>query len=466
MTKDFAAVVDHDRKFNKTCSHPERSHEMVGVYQCSPYLHTYTDVQRKRRWKKYRSIRSTVRQKVFVIFAFSKRKGDTTFDQTVLADLVHFMKKGKLRSGSRCEWFYKGERVMGSSTVNPLTEKLKEATTATPLHPDLKRLCDKRDRCTGQYQGKDAFLAIQEFKERNDGTEVVDNSQTSCHGKCEADGASNTTTGHLRTAAKEGEPVGPGTRGLVLFAADKMRKTASAKSDSWMSFDEYIVAYYPEETFDSTLYEAKAGYDGSSNDHFYTRGGLHRLAARHLRCICPNCMSSPRMYSESCTLTEWCGKVRYHNLIKADARSRGEDVRPSPTIETLEKFASTLGPHGTPLTRVVVCAIHEDDTNELDEPFYLARVVSKARQLSTDCLVGGNEYKAGDFVVNIRWYIYVDNSRGDRVYRLQPGSAKGVVYSVKSIVKNITGIQFKSYVNGKYTLGKTSVKRLINYLKN
>ena len=68
--------------------------------------------------------------------------------------------------------------------------------------------------------------------------------------------------------------------------------------------------------------------------------------------------------------------------------------------------------------------------------------------------------------MNIRWYIYVDNSRGDRVYRLQPGSAKGVMYSVNSIVKNITGIQFKSYVNGKYTLGKQSVKRLINYLKN
>lgn len=25
LTKDFAAAIDHDKKFNKTCSHPERS---------------------------------------------------------------------------------------------------------------------------------------------------------------------------------------------------------------------------------------------------------------------------------------------------------------------------------------------------------------------------------------------------------------------------------------------------------
>ena len=106
--------------------------------------------------------------------------------------------------------------------------------------------------------------------------------------------------------------------------------------------------------------------------------------------------------------------------------------------------------------------MHAEDSNELDEPFYLARVVSKTRQLDADCLVGG--YKSGDYVVNIRWYIFIDTSRGDRIYKLQPGSAKGVVYSVESIVRNITGIRFKSYCNGKYTLGKDSVKRLTNYM--
>ena len=110
--------------------------------------------------------------------------------------------------------------------------------------------------------------------------------------------------------------------------------------------------------------------------------------------------------------------------------------------------------------------VHEDDTNELDEPFYLARVVSKARKLAKDCLVGGNEYKSGDLVVNIKWFLYLDSTRGDRVYRLQPGPSTGSVYSVKSIIKNITGIKFKSYNNGKYTLGRESVKRLTHYMKD
>ena len=47
LTKDFAACLDHDKKFNKTCAYPERSHEWVCVYECSPYLHTYTDAQKR-----------------------------------------------------------------------------------------------------------------------------------------------------------------------------------------------------------------------------------------------------------------------------------------------------------------------------------------------------------------------------------------------------------------------------------
>ena len=67
-------------------------------------------------------------------------------------------------------------------------------------------------------------------------------------------------------------------------------------------------------------------------------------------------------------------------------------------------------------------------------------------------------------VVNIKWYLYIGDSRGDRTYRLQPGNKNGVVYSVNSIVRNIEGIRFKSYENGKYTLGRESVKTIKNYL--
>ena len=462
LLKDFAACIDHDKKFNKTCAYPERSHEWVGVYQCSPYLHQYTDEQRMKR-RKFRNVRSVVRQKVYGICAFSKRKGDCCFDQTVQKDLVSIMKTGKVPAGSEAEWFWRGKRLPGSSTSRPLPSALADTPTAVPLHAELQRLIDKRDRCTGQFQGANAFYSNQEFEGRT-GTPLIDLSETGCHGRSAADGFSNTPVGYLRQAAKDSEPVGPGTRGLCLFEAVKMKSPANPKTDDWMSFDEYLIAYYPEEAFDPKPYTAKAGYEGSSLDHFYTSSGLHRLAARHLRCFCPRCLASKSLYSPHCELRDWCGCVRHYNLVGDPSAVGRVDARPRADIMTLERFAATLKPGGSPCERVVVCLVHEDDDNELNEPFYLARVVSKARAIANDCLIGGNEYLKGHLVVNIKWYCYTGNSRGDRLYKLQHGHSRGVVYSVGSIVRNITGIKFKKYENGRYILDRETVNRLTRWL--
>ena len=70
----------------------------------------------------------------------------------------------------------------------------------------------------------------------------------------------------------------------------------------------------------------------------------------------------------------------------------------------------------------------------------------------------------GDLVVYIKWCVYIGSSRGDRNYRLQSGNAKGVVYSVGSIVRNVEGIKFKSHDKGVYTLGRETSNRLIRWL--
>ena len=75
-----------------------------------------------------------------------------------------------------------------------------------------------------------------------------------------------------------------------------------------------------------------------------------------------------------------------------------------------------------------------------------------------------NLKSCGTLVVNIKWYCYLQTTRGDRVYRLQPGSAKGVVYCVKSIIKNLDGIRFKCFENSRYILSRDSVKRITNYI--
>ena len=401
---------------------------------------------------------------MFAAFAFSKRKGDCVFDQTAQDDLLHILKTGRVKKGCKAEWFWQGQRLIGSCTIRDLSGCLKEAANAVPLHPELLRLIDKRDRCAGQYQGKNAFYSNQEAEART-GVAVVDLSQTSCHGKCVADAVNNVPTGHLRQAAKDGTPVGVGTRGLVLFLASKMTSPASAKSNRWLSFDHYLVAYYPEDAFKPELYTAKEGYEGSSLDHFYTNTGLHRLGVRNLRCICPPCITDKRLYSDQCTLANWCGKIRHYNLHPETASTVQPRVAQRRDTMTLEEFSKTLDARGKPCERVVVCIVHEDDSNPLDEPFYLARVVSKARGLAHDCLVGGNEYSEGHLIVNIKWYTFVSNTRGDRLYRLQTGGAKGTPYSVGSIVRNVNGIQFKSYSKGVYTLGRDTVNR-INRLLN
>ena len=118
---------------------------------------------------------------------------------------------------------------------------------------------------------------------------------------------------------------------------------------------------------------AKAGYEGSSQDHFYTNSGLHRIVTRHLRCICEPCLKDPKLFSTDCRLKEWCGDVRHYNL-EGDTTVGRVDARPNRDILTVTQFATTLGTAGEPCERVVVCIVHEDDQNELDEPFYLVEV--------------------------------------------------------------------------------------------
>ena len=79
-----------------------------------------------------------------------------------------------------------------------------------------------------------------------------------------------------------------------------------------------------------------------------------------------------------------------HYNLEGDTSVGRVNTTPNKDIMTVEQFATTLGTTGDPCDRVVVCIVHEDDVNELNEPFYLARVVSKARTLNKKCLVGGN----------------------------------------------------------------------------
>ena len=134
-------------------------------------------------------------------------------------------------------------------------------------------------------------------------------------------------------------------------------------------------------------------------------------------CVYPVFFFDARVW---CVCVCVCASCMHHNLKIETPSARMTRVVETVTAETLnlEEFAPTLTPTGAPCERVVVCVVHEDDANELDEPFYLARIVSTARKISKDCIVGGNHYPSGHLVVNIKWLLipevieYTNYNRG------------------------------------------------------
>ena len=51
-----------------------------------------------------------------------------------------------------------------------------------------------------------------------------------------------------------------------------------------------------------------------------------------------------------------------------------------------------------------------------------------------------------------------------RIYKLQSGCARGVTYSVGSILRNVSGISFDKYEKGKYILSRATVNKIIDLL--
>ena len=134
-----------------------------------PYMKTFTEEENKLRWKKNR-VKSAVLQKVHVAYAFSKRKGDTVFHGTAMEILVSILKHGRLPQRPENdvpgpEAFWRGFRLPGSDTRQPLPEKLREwpedGVEGWPLAPDISRILLNRDGCAAQFQVFIVFLCLQ-----------------------------------------------------------------------------------------------------------------------------------------------------------------------------------------------------------------------------------------------------------------------------------------------------------------
>ena len=73
-----------------------------------------------------------------------------------------------------------------------------------------------------------------------------------------------------------------------------------------------------------------------------------------------------------------------------------------------------------------------------DEEYFVAKIEERAKKIDKDAIYSAVEFKKGDWIVKIRWYVFcpsMTNRRGNRFYKkgdLQWIGCASIVRSVKS----------------------------------
>ena len=469
-TIDFAAALSHGKVAESTCSFNEKSHEWVCVVGHNPYLREFTAEENKLKWKRNR-VQAVVLQQVSVFYAFSKRKGDTVSHALASEIMISILRDGCLPATpesdiGKPEAFWQGRRIPGSDTTEPLPEGLQEWSDSPvegwPLAPDTTRVVQNRDRCAAQFQGKKNILNDQTFEHRT-GCVLVDQSDASQHGKGKADGFSNIPKGTLAYGISRNINVDSGTRALVLFLARHKMTPVGQNKTAWWAADNLIYIYIPSEYFNSNGFDIKKGIKGSSKLHFFAgRKSGEELVYREEVCPCLPCLESPNLLSRDCLFKELVGgrkTVRLKHAIQA-ARVR---TRANSSLAALAKWLPCNSSTAAK-ARVAVFRVHEDDPNDKNEEYYLARPIEPSRQLKKDGLVAGNKYMRGWWVTTIKWFeLEAILPNGDRRYKLNKLPVKGEVFIVRGIVdlRFVQFCRFERGRGGRYILASAMHERIL-----
>jgi hypothetical protein len=157
---DYASVLDTPREKSGTCSVPERSNELVVVMGYKPYMQT---VEIPRRGKRAASTKQVRKQHVDLFFAFhpSGYKPNAKSYNTAAEDIDCFLKYGRVRHG---EWFHKRQRLPGGDHSRSLPEGFSERPELPPDFPEYERKLSIKDGCAMQFDGKDNYHQVSEWK--------------------------------------------------------------------------------------------------------------------------------------------------------------------------------------------------------------------------------------------------------------------------------------------------------------
>ena len=500
---DFAATLKIPRFGEATGAFPMHSQMCTGVCLHDPRLQRVEDLPRGKFRDKLVSegIESYPTAGTTVVFALSNANNDAQCYGPVLAQTMEVLHTGAVPKGSKMEFFVDGVRLRGSDTSRPLSDGLRGFDpgrgTAKPLirsghsgapvvrmksdgknfeTPDraaldaqllekfgvrydgsqfyMTRLLEKRDGCKAQFQGLHAFLIYSLFQRAT----CVQQMNVCCQaedGKGAADGLSLVVSSGARPLCLQGKEAGADARGVCqLVAAHKKRPRAPRELKRGFFATTRCVYCYAGEAGGSAFadFHAAKGYHGSNDDHYFTMDPSTRLGSDdddegsllhgNRPCPCDQCLSCN--YSDCLVRRLFKNAFGRATMQRKAGQAQRAALRPRVTKDFVESME---------IGRAVVVRVHEDEDNDLLEPYYVALVSCKAGALHPDALADGeklvwrapktevvetNTVLKGTWLMRVRWLHYQPSEHDSadpnaRCYKLQPGE-KAVVFPATGVV--------------------------------
>ena len=258
------------------------------------------------------------------------------------------------------------------------------------------------------------------------GIECKDKRKPSKHSKDIVDGYAQVAGGMVKKSFND--DYGKGTQNLVRHLAAKYpspnteRNTRYFAMKGLYSSTGYVYMYIPEAGINVKIVATNDGYSGSSKDHYYWSKGKSEEASRLFRrerlCGCPPCLI---LMPRNCLMLPGNG-------LEAGTALPGSLVRLEPARPSLETCHTRNVRNPLPelcagLKRgdnVAVRIAEEEEEDNPGEDYFVAMIEAKATKIDKAGFYSTQEFKKGDCIVKIRWYVFCPlktNRNDDRFYK-------------------------------------------------
>ena len=431
---DFSSVITAPRRYEQCCTFQESHQCLIYHAMYNPRLIPLGTLKDTNP-RSYKRLQAAGVERYFkatstVFFAMSKEKPGAGYDHTVYQDIIFILKHGCMHADSKGEAFINGARIPGSDKCTALPDGLVDVETIDPLFQEMQRVSRRRDGSKAQFQGKKAFRGMQTVQARL-GIKQEDRRNPAYHGKCLSDCEGQVCSTYVHGSASDN--YGAGTQNLIRHLAKKhpaprrQRFTrhiqfSNERPTGLYSADNYVWMYYPDGFIDESITDTDNGYRGSSKDFFYASVGdsIETSNLKRRTRICP-CNSCIEMKYDQCEIVSLVGRKPTNVNILAASPVDQIETR---GVESLAKYCEKLNTRDYVLTRIA----SEDRNLYPNDQYFVATLEDPPRKLDEGGYYGTNHYRAGTWIVTVRWYNFKgEDGSGNRWYERLPAGNEQVM---------------------------------------